>query len=150
MIPTNLSVIATAIAAVIAFGAGWTANGWRLNGKIDRMVAEYSQAMAQAGQNAMLESARLQKLKDEALNEANKIAQANAKSAATARAELDRLRRQLASSNDLSAATCASTRQYATTLATVFGECSTRLTEVAKDADGYATDSRTLEKAWPK
>jgi hypothetical protein len=150
MIPTNLSVIATAIAAVIAFGAGWTANGWRLNGKIDRMVAEYSQAMAQAGQNAMLESARLQKLKDEALNEANKIAQANAKSAASARSELDRLRRQLASSNDLSAATCASTRQYATTLATVFGECSTRLTEVAKDADGHATDSRTLEKAWPK
>jgi hypothetical protein len=143
-------VIATAIAAVIAFGAGWTANGWRLNGKIDRMVAEYSQAMAQAGQNAMLESARLQKLKDEALNEANKIAQANAKSAASARSELDRLRRQLASSNDLSAATCASTRQYATTLATVFGECSTRLTEVAKDADGHAVDSRTLEKAWPK
>lgn len=140
----------TLIAAVIAFGAGWTANGWRLNGKIDRMVAEYSQAMAQAGQNAMLESARLQKLKDEALNEANKIAQANAKSAADARAELDRLRRQLASSNDLSAATCASTRQYATTLATVFGECSTRLTEVAKDADGHAVDSRTLEKAWPK
>ena len=140
----------TLIAAVIAFGAGWTANGWRLNGKIDRMVAEYSQAMAQAGQNAMLESARLQKLKDEALNEANKIAQANAKSAASARAELDRLRRQIASSNDLSAATCASTRQYATTLATVFGECSTRLTEVAKDADGHAVDSRTLEKAWPK
>jgi hypothetical protein len=114
------------------------------------MLAEYSQAMAQAGQNAMLESARLQKLKDEALNEANKIAQANAKSAASARAELDRLRRQIASSNDLSAATCPSTRQYATTLATVFGECSTRLTEVAKDADGHAVDSRTLEKAWPK
>lgn len=148
MIPTNLSV--TAIAAVIAFGAGWTANGWRLNGKIDRMMAEHSQAMAQAGQNAMMESARLQKLKDEALNEANKIAQANAKSAASARAELDRLRRQLASSNDLSAATCASARNYATTLATVFGECSTRLTEVAKDADGHAVDSRTLEKAWPK
>ena len=148
MIPTNLSV--TAIAAVIAFGAGWTANGWRLNGKIDRMMAEHSQAMAQAGQNAMMESARLQKLKDEALNEANKIAQANAKSAASARAELDRLRRQLASANDLSAATCASARNYATTLATVFGECSTRLTEVAKDADGHAVDSRTLEKAWPK
>ena len=150
MIPTNLSVIATVIAAVIAFGAGWTANGWRLNGKIDRMVAEYSQAMAQAGQNAMLESARLQKLKDEALNEANKIAQANAKSAASARSELDRLRRQLASSNDLSAATCASTRQYATTLATVFGECSTRLTEVAKEADGHALDSRTYQQSWPK
>ena len=150
MLDLKAIVIASASALIIGATAGWTANGWRLNGKIDRMVAEYSQAMAQAGQNAMLESARLQKLKDEALNEANKIAQANAKSAASARAELDRLRRQIASSNDLSAATCASTRQYATTLATVFGECSTRLTEVAKDADGHAVDSRTLEKAWPK
>ena len=150
MLDLKAIVIASASALIIGATTGWTANGWRLNGKIDRMVAEYSQAMAQAGQNAMLESARLQKLKDEALNEANKIAQANAKSAASARAELDRLRRQIASSNDLSAATCASTRQYATTLATVFGECSTRLTEVAKDADGHAVDSRTLEKAWPK
>jgi hypothetical protein len=144
------TLIAAAVSLAIGLTTGWTANGWRLNGKIDRMVAEYSQAMAQAGQNAMLESARLQKLKDEALNEANKIAQANAKSAASARSELDRLRRQLASSNDLSAATCASTRQYATTLATVFGECSTRLTEVAKEADGHALDSRTFQQSWPK
>lgn len=146
----NVTLIATAIAAVLAFGAGWTANGWRLNSKIDRMVAEYSQAMAQAGQNAMMESARLQKLKDEALNEANKIAQANAKSASDARSQLDRLRQQLASTPSLSSATCASTRDYAATLATVFGECATRIGEMAKDADGHALDSRTLEAAYPK
>ena len=150
MIPMQTTLIAAAVSLAIGLTTGWTANGWRLNGKIDRMVAEYSQAMAQAGQNAMLESARLQKLKDEALNEANKIAQANAKSAASARSELDRLRRQLASSNDLSAATCASTRDYAATLATVFGECATRIGELAEKADGHAVDSRTLEGAFPK
>ena len=138
------------IAAVIAFGGGWVTNGWRLNGKIDRMMAEHSQALATAGQNAMLEAARLQKQKDEALDEANKIAQRNAQAAADARTQLDRLRRQLANAPSLSSATCASTRDYAATLATVFGECATRIGEMAKDADGHAIDSRTLEKAWPK
>jgi hypothetical protein len=114
------------------------------------MMSEYSQAMAQAGQNAMLESARLQKLKDEALNEANRIAQKNALAATAARAELDRLRRQLATTADLSTSTCASTRNYAATLSTVFGECSTRISELAEKADGHAADSRTLEGAFPK
>ena len=135
---------------VISATIGWTMNGWRLNGKIDRMIAEHSQALATAGQNAMLEAARLQKQKDEALDEANKIAQRNANAAASARTELDRLRRQLANTPSLSSATCASTRDYAATLATVFGECATRIGEMAKDADGHAADSRTLERAWPK
>jgi hypothetical protein len=114
------------------------------------MMSEYSQAMAQAGQNAMLESARLQKLKDEALNEANRIAQKNALAATAARAELDRLRRQLATAADLSTSTCPSARDYAATLAVVFGECSTRIGELAEKADGHALDSRTLEGAFPK
>lgn len=135
---------------VISATIGWTMNGWRLNGKIDRMIAEHSQALATAGQNAMIEAARLQKQKDEALDEANKIAQRNANAAASARTELDRLRRQLANAPSLSSATCASTRDYAATLATVFGECATRIGEMAKDADGHAADSRTLERAWPK
>jgi len=98
----------------------------------------------------MLESARLQQVKDEALNEANKTAQKNANAAASARTELDRVRRQLANSASIANATCASTRNYATTLATVFSECSTRLTEVAKDADGHAADSRTYQQSFPR
>ena len=98
----------------------------------------------------MNESVRLQKLKDNALDEANKISQRNAQAAASARTELDRVRRQLASANDLSTATCPSTRDYATTLAAVFGECSTRISELAEKADGHALDSRTLNGAFPK
>lgn len=150
MLNLKSSLIAAVAIAIISFGSGWITQGWRLNAKIDRMLAEYSQAMAQTGQNAMNEAARLQKLKDEALNEANRIAQKNALAASAARSELDRLRRQLANANDLSTATCPSTRDYAATLATVFGECATRIGEMAKDADGHAADSRTLERAWPK
>lgn len=150
MLDLKTILIAAGSALIIGASTGWTANGWRLNAKIDRMMAEYSQALAQAGQNAMLETARLQRIKDEALNEANRIAQDNAKAATAARAELDRVRRQLASSLTINSATCASTRSYADTLSVVFGECATRLTEVAKDADGHAADSRTCQRAFPR
>jgi len=135
---------------VIGLATGWTANGWRLNAKIDRMNAEASQALAEAGKNAMLESARLQKLKDEALDEANKIAQKNAADATRARSELERLRRELANRATISNASCASTRDYAATLAVIFGECATRIGEMAEAADGHALDSRTLQQSWPR
>ena len=138
------------IAAVIAFGGGWVANGWRLNAKIDQMIARHSQDLSKATEAAMTESVRLQKIKDDALDEANKIAQKNAQAAASARAELDRVRKQLASSVTIASATCASTRQYADTLVNIFGECAARLTEVAKDADGHALDSRTFQQSWPR
>jgi len=150
MIPIQTTLIATVASLIIGLSTGWIANGWRLNGKIDRMVAEHSQALAQAGQNAMIESARLQGIKDEALNQANQIAQRNAAAAAVARSELSRLRKELASRSSLSNATCASTRDYAATLATVFGECATRIGEMAADADGHAADSRTYQQSFPR
>ena len=150
MLDMKAIIMATAGALIIGVAAGWTTNGWRLTGQIDRLKADHSQALAIAGQNAMKESARLQKLKDDALNEANKIAQRNAQAAASARSELDRVRKQLANANDLSSATCPSVRDYATTLATVFGECATRIGELAEKADGHSLDSRTLEGAFPK
>ena len=150
MLDLKTMAIAAASTLIVGIAAGWTTNGWRLNGQIDRLKADYSQALATAGQNAINEAVRLQKQKDEAINEANKIAQRNAQAAVDARTQLDRLRRQLANAPSLSSSTCASTRDYAATLATVFGECATRIGEMAKDADGHAADSRTLEKAWPK
>lgn len=146
----NLTVIATAVAAVIAFGAGWTANGWRLNGRIDQMIARHSLNLSKATEAALAETVRLQKVKDDALEEANKTAQKNANAAASARAELSRVRKQLASSVTIGSSTCASTRAYADTLVDVFGECAARLFEVAKEADGHAADSRTFQRAWPR
>ena len=150
MLDLKTIVIAAAGALIIGVATGWTTNGWRLTGQIDRLKADHSQALAIAGQNAMKESARLQKLKDDALHEANKIAQRNAQAAASARTELDRVRKQLASTTDLSTSTCPSVRDYATTLSVVFGECATRISELAQKADGHSLDSRTLEGAFPK
>ena len=150
MLDFKTTVIAAAAALVIGALGGWTANGWRLNGKIDQMIARHSLDLSKATEAALAETVRLQKVKDDALEEANKLAQKNANAAASARSELSRVRKQLASSLTISSATCASTRSYADTLAVVFGECATRLTEVAKDADGHAADSRTFQRAWPR
>ena len=150
MIPIQTTLIAATASLAIGLATGWTANGWRLNAKIDRMTAEASQALAEAGKNAMLESARLQKLKDDALDEANKIAQKNAADATRARTELERLRRELANRATVANATCASTRDYASTLAVIFGECATAIGEMAEAADGHALDSRTLQQSWPR
>ena len=150
MIAVQSTIVAAVVSLALGFAAGFAVNDWRLNAKIDRMLAEQSQALAEAGRNAMLESARLQKLKDDALEEANRTAQKNALAASAARIELDRLRRQLANSTTLSNATCASTRNHAATLAAVFSECAGVLSEVAKDADGHAADSRASQLAWPR
>jgi len=39
--------------------------------------------------------------------------------------------------------------EYANTLGDVFAECSARYGEVAAQADGHASDARTLIEAWP-
>ena len=143
------TLIAAAVAAVLAGIAGWTANGWRLNAKIDRIHAEHAQDLAKANADALAKYTDMERKKQEALNEANKQAQRNARAADAARTELERLRQQIASGS-VSTATCGSVRNYATTLQAVLGECAARLEWLAKEADGHALDSRTLNGAWPK
>jgi hypothetical protein len=92
----------------------------------------------------------MEKKKQEALDEANRIAQRNATAAASARADAQRLRDQVATSDRVSTATVASLRNYTTTLGIVFGECVSEVEGLAKAADGHALDSRTLRGAWPK
>ena len=143
------TLIAAAVAAVLTGIAGWTANGWRLNAKIDRIHAEHAQDLTKANADALAKYNDMERKKQEALNEANKQAQRNARAADAARTELERLRQQIASGS-VSTATCDSVRNYATTLQAVFGECAARLEWLAKEADGHALDSRTLNGAWPK
>ena len=146
----KLTLIVSLTAALIAGVSGWVANGWRLNAQIDRMVAEHEAASAAANKAALERYAALEQQKQEALNEANRIAQRNAVAAASARADADRLRNQIASADRVSTATVASLRNYTITLQTVFGECVAEVERLAATADGHALDSRTLNGAWPR
>lgn len=46
----EIKALLAALVAAVLFGAGWTANGWRLNGDIDQIKAEQSAAVAAATQ----------------------------------------------------------------------------------------------------
>jgi hypothetical protein len=115
------------------------------------MVSEHSQALAQANADALAKYTAMERKKQEALDEANRIAQRNAAAAATARADADRLRNDLTTANSrLSTATIASLRNYTAAVNLIFAECVREIEDMAKAADGHALDSRTLMQAWPK
>ena len=139
------------LAGALAVGllTGWTANGWRLNAKIDEMVLEHTQAVLVATEQAAAETVRMQKEKDAAIQKAVIQAQRNMADAASARDERDRLRDDLVASRSAFAdATDASLVKYANTLSIVFEQCTKEYSELAAKADGHATDAENLFSAW--
>jgi hypothetical protein len=138
-------------AGALAVGllTGWTANGWRLNGKIDEMVLEHTQAVQVATQKALDETTRMQREKDNAIAKAQEQTRANAAAADAARRERDGLRDDLAASRTTFAdSTHASLAAYADTLSVVFEQCTKEYSELAAKADGHALDTTTLFTAW--
>ena len=139
------------LAGAIGVGllTGWTANGWRLNGKIDEMVLEHTQAVQVATQKALDETTRMQREKDNAIAKAQAQAKSNAAAATAARAERDGLRDDLAASRTTFAdSTHTSLAAYADTLSVVFEQCTREYLELAAKADGHALDTTTLFNAW--
>ena len=138
-------------AGALAVGllTGWTANGWRLNGKIDEMVLEHTQAVQVATQKALDETTRMQREKDNAVAKAQAQAKSNAAAADAARVERDGLRDDLAASRTTFAdSTHTSLAAYADTLSVVFEQCTKEYSDVAAKADGHAADTSTLFNAW--
>jgi hypothetical protein len=139
------------LAGAIGVGllTGWTANGWRLNGKIDEMVLEHTQAVQVATQKALDETNRMQREKDNAIAKAQEQTRANAAAADAARRERDGLRDDLAASRTTFAdSTHTSLAAYADTLSVVFEQCTKEYSDVAAKADGHAADTSTLFNAW--
>ena len=138
-----------AVSLGVGLLTGWTANGWRLNGKIDEMVLEHTQAVQVATQKALDETTRMQREKDDAIAKAQAQAKANAAAATAARRERDGLRDDLAASRTTFAdSTHASLAAYADTLSVVFEQCTKEYSDVAAKADGHAADTATLFNAW--
>ena len=136
-------------ALVVGLLTGWTANGWRLNGKIDEMVLEHTQAVQLATQKALDKTNSMQREKDDAVAKAQAQARTNAAAADSARAERDGLRDDLAASRTTFAdSTHTSLAAYADTLSVVFEQCTKEYSDVAAKADGHAADTSTLFNAW--
>jgi uncharacterized protein GlcG (DUF336 family) len=120
-----------------------------MDAAISNLKAQHQAAVSASIAQAHAETIRLQRIKDEAIEKAQKLAQSNAVAASNARTELERLRRKLqADSSGVSKATHQSLAKYTSTLQTVFAECGAELEEMARKADGHALDARTLKDAW--
>jgi chitodextrinase len=115
----------------------------------DRATVAPQRATLKAIEAAQAETTRLQEQADEAAKQAARRIQSNARAAAGARSELDRLRDTIASSEPAGADSCPATAHRAATLATVFGECATALEDMARKADGHANDALRLWETWP-
>jgi hypothetical protein len=119
--------------------------------KLAERAAEHANQLAEATANALAETKRLQAAKDAALKAAANRNASLARAAADLRHERDGLRDELASASiALPNASCASVRDHAAALNTVFGQCAAAIERLASQADGHASDSLTLQESWPK
>jgi alanyl-tRNA synthetase len=116
---------------------------------IDREKAVVAKAVAEQKAKAEAQTRNMEEVKDEAIAQAQQRAKANAVSAANARAELDRLRKQTRSSGDLASTSKAACSQYAAAANAVLNECASALVSLAETADGHVNDLRTVTGAWP-
>jgi hypothetical protein len=144
-------LLAGLIGATMAAVGAWNVQSWRYGEQIASMKQEASEATTRAVKDAMAKTAVDQKRKDDALIEANKKARSNAVAADSARRVAISLRDQLASARaDLPSSTIDAARNYAAAVSGVFGQCTERLTEMARIADGHAADSLMYQNAWPR
>ena len=119
--------------------------------ELSELRAAQADAIAQANTAALAETQRLQAAKDKALKAAAVRQSDLARAAAVARNERDGLRDELSAARvQLSSASCASVRDHAAALNTVFGQCAAAIERLAGQADGHAADAMMLQDAWPR
>ena len=63
-------LIVAGVALVLAFAAGWAAQGWRMGAEYAALEMRYATRLAQAHENALTEYARLEKVKNNAIRQA--------------------------------------------------------------------------------
>lgn len=143
-------VLGIALAAALAM-AGWQfVRAERIQSEFHAYRADAEAAGAAAARQALADFIAMQERKDAAIKNAEARARTHAAAAAGARAERDSLRDELAAARaGLPTASCASVREHAAALNTVFDQCAGALEDLAGKAQGHAADALTLREAWP-
>jgi hypothetical protein len=136
---------------VTAFVAGWSTQGWRKDSQINDLHAKHNEASQQAIAQVLSETERMQRAKDDALQQAQKDALANRAAAVSAGRERDRLRNELSASRSAFAeATRTALIEYTDTLGAVFDHCTEEYLEMARAADEHRAGQDALYNAWPR
>ena len=144
-------LITAGVALVLAFAAGWAVQGWRMGAEYAALEALHATRLAQAQETALAEYARLEKVKDDAIRQAEIEAEKNAAAAATAARAADRLRGDLAHVRaSIAAAPRPAVDQYAATAGELLGACAAEYQWMAEQADQHLVNERLLIGAWPR
>lgn len=154
MIPAPYCALTAAGAALLgillAGGAGWTANGWRLDAAHRADIATRDAQLAAAKDLARLREHDWTTQRNQAIENANSRDQIiRTLAAGSASASLS-LRDTLAAiSRGVPDASVEALRYSTTTLAAVLQNCQSEYRELAEKADRHSSDTLTLNQAWP-
>ena len=147
----RIQVLAAGLLLVLAFAAGWLVNGWRADAAMSLLKQEHSEQVARNSAASLLTYSRMEKTKDEAIQQAQARAVTLQADAGRATAAADGLRKQLATANlRIATASRAAVDEYATTAGELLNSCTAEYRAVAAAADGHANAQRLMLEAWPK
>jgi CCR4-NOT transcriptional regulation complex NOT5 subunit len=118
--------------------------------KLAERTAEHANQLAAANANALAETQRLQKAKDEAERKAATRIAAARRDAAVAGDALVRLSHASDSAIRSASDSHSSCQSVASTSTDLLQQCSARYRDVAAAADGWLNEAMTLRDAWPR
>lgn len=151
LVPMPYRILALVVLSIALVGFGYVRGLHTGEAKLNAYVVAQQDATIKLQAAAAAKTRAMQAQKDGALNAATTRAQRNAADASGARADAASLRDELAAAKrQLSSASVDAVRKYAAAAADVFEQCVGRYTGVAEKADGHASDTLTLEQAWPR
>ena len=157
--------IAALVVLTGAFAAGWTAQGWRMDLKLEKQAHQQTGAELDGAHQAVADMAGFQRGFNDALSNFQQAQQSNA----AAQADLGRLLLDLRSTTAglrgdfaglperISKAAQPALAEYASTCTAVFeamaaggGRLAEAGGELARQADGHAADAGLIRGAWPR
>ena len=144
------TVAILALMAILSFGLHMLDKSRQKIG-YDKAVAEYALKLQAAQDDAKAHEQAWQSQQLKQREKTNELLTARDTAYAALSRTTDRLRIAAANyGNGLSADTIAACRARAATLADVFGQCTERLVEMGKAADGQYIDAVSCRGEWPK
>ena len=147
---SRTQAICAGLLLVLAFAAGWLVNGWRADAAMSLLKQEHSEQVARNSAASLLTYSRMEKTKDEAIQQAQARAVTLQADAGRATAAADGLRKQLATANlRIAAASRAAVDEYAAAAGELLNSCTAEYRAVAAAADGHAADAGLISEAWP-
>lgn len=146
-----VKIAAAAGVLALACVATWQWTSARYEAKIATMQAQASRDLAKAHEEAKRQYAAMEKTKDAAIARHLQDAEKHKAAADAARADADRMRRNLDRvPARIADATRAAVDEFATVAGGLLSECTAEYQAMAAEADRNAANARLMFNAWPR